>query len=848
MAEQYTTEQLLTMVRDGLLDIGYQHSLLISNYRFVDVLGASFQERQIDLAAFAQDPPSYRNSCFGIAVPHHDGSEAILAYRALGAPQILALHPDDGEIRRWRMVARGKPELIERIDPDHLRATIRDHRNEWSPEQVLRAKSISFTPGVRQLDFFDIGLIPAIDEIVQKKLDKLLQDVIATSKVVYIEHHNHEPDYRSLFRLVFRLIAAKLLADRQHEGNWTDSSAQVVIEAIENFYFQNTQPEPVLSDKIVQQVAWDKIRTAFPFWNLSVEALAYVYENTLVSPEIRRKQDTHATPPEIAEYVVQHLPFEELDQDERCVFEPFAGHAPFLIATLGRLRILLRPLDLNAKQRHDYFVRMLSGMEIDSFACEVARYSLILADYPNSNGWRIENADVFNSPKLDNYLKRARIVLCNPPYGDFNSEERQTNTSIRATNKAVEALRRVLQHPPKMLGFVLPRVFIDGQSYREVRKQVASLYNNIDLVGLPEKIFRYSKAETVLLIAYGKRTDEPRWRSASVESQDRQKFILRGEPTWQTEAPIYATQNVANPVFWHTPLHRVWNALEHLPHLEELAQVHRGIEYKVSFKANASILVSDEPRTGFRPGLLRVREGFEPYTINSFRYLNTNPELMLYKAYKLPWEAPKVIANAARISADRWVIAGAIDEQGLVCSQRFHGIWPTSKMPLEVIAALINGPVANAFVSTHRTSRGDNRVRTVRQIPVPNLTPTQIESTVSLVSEYRSYRTQWLEQPEHAAYFEQRCREIVQQIDAELLTAYNLPPRLERELLDYFAGYRRPGPVSFDRYYPTDFRPAIPWRLYISEEFRASTARRTLERLPVLNDPAISAMVEALDE
>jgi hypothetical protein len=85
------------------------------------------------------------------------------------------------------------------------------------------------------------------------------------------------------------------------------------------------------------------------------------------------------------------------------------------------------------------------------------------------------------------------------------------------------------------------------------------------------------------------------------------------------------------------------------------------------------------------------------------------------------------------------------------------------------------------------------------------------------------------------------------QIDAEVLSAYDLPPRLERELLDYFTGYERPGPVRFDRYFPSDFRPAIPLRDYISAEFRSSTARRTLERLPVLNDPVISEMIESLD-
>ena len=38
-------------------------------------------------------------------------------------------------------------------------------------------------------------------------------------------------------------------------------------------------------------------------------------------------------------------------------------------------------------------------MEAEAFACEVAGYSLILADYPNPNGWQIEKADVFTSSK-----------------------------------------------------------------------------------------------------------------------------------------------------------------------------------------------------------------------------------------------------------------------------------------------------------------------------------------------------------------------------------------------------------------------------------------------------------------
>src|SRR6266496_6858201 len=230
MAEKLTDIELLTMARDGLRDIGYRDELLRENYPFADVLDNREPERRIHLAAFAQEPPSYRNACFGVTIPQHDDPEAIRSYLALGAPQILALHPTDSEIRLWRMAAQGKPELIEHIEPEKLRATIRARKSDWKPNHVLRAKSIGFSSDPTQLDFFDIGLVPTLDEIVQKKLDKLLRDVIASSETLFSEIRGHKPDTpdtQALFRLIFRLLAAKLLIDRQHGGIPASSNPQL---------------------------------------------------------------------------------------------------------------------------------------------------------------------------------------------------------------------------------------------------------------------------------------------------------------------------------------------------------------------------------------------------------------------------------------------------------------------------------------------------------------------------------------------------------------------------------------------------------------------------------------------
>jgi hypothetical protein len=62
-------------------------------------------------------------------------------------------------------------------------------------------------------------------------------------------------------------------------------------------------------------------------------------------------------------------------------------------------------------------------------------------------------------------------------------------------------------------------------------------------------------------------------------------------------------------------------------------------------------------------------------------------------------------------------------------------------------------------------------------------------------------------------------------IDAEVMRLYDLPPRLEKQVLDLFTGWNRPG-VDFelDRYFPEGFQSCIPLHEYLSEEFQKSTA------------------------
>lgn len=831
-------------VKEGLRLLGYKGNLLQEDYDFANVLGPAYSVRTIPLATFAQEPPSYQNACFGVVISNgQSGVPLVSSYRSLGAPHIIEIK--DGEICRWMMTSQGDPRLLEVIGREHIMGLFESHKQDWSPDQILRAKSMGEEDFAAQLDFFDVGLLPLIDGEVREKLDRLLRRTVLSAVEQYKGKYPHaEPDYPGLVRLLFRLIAAKTLNDRNYPGNWLDEDPRTVVKAVERFYFREATPKPVLEDYATQVAAWNNIKSAFYFHNLSVEALAHVYENTFVSKELRTIYSIHGTPPYIAEYIVRHLPFDKLDDRERVVFEPFAGHAVFLVAAMRRLRELL-PSSMNIEERHEYFVQRLSGIEKEEFAWEVGRLSLMLADYPNPNGWQLIQGDAFQDPIVDREIARAGIVLCNPPFEDFTTDEKRIYTNLHSVHKPIEILYRIVTHPQKpcLLGFVLPRTFLTGQAYRELRATVGSAYSRLELVALPDKVFRHSDAEAVLLLMEGEPAATIHITSALVDKDDLPIFRRQGTVTYRTERDISTDSITRGDMLWEPPLSQVWHRLRSYERFGTIAEVHRGIEYSIPLKLNREKFVSSHSQEGFQKGIDNVGRGFEPYVLRDFIFLKTSPDVMRRKSHLYPWNRPKVVANAARLSRGPWRIAASPEYDGLVCYKNFFGIWPRSKLSVEVLAALLNAPVANAYLWTYDTR--ENRKVTVADIPIPNLDESDIEALTDLVRAYTRYRHEWLSNPFEQDKFRDVCYQLLVEIDAVILRAYDLPPKLERQLLDCFHGHYRPGPVEFSEYYPQGFKPFIPWHRYISHEFQRARIDETLARIPVIDDPNIS---EALSE
>ena len=835
--------EILQLIKQEFRSLGYVGSLLQENYPYADVLSPEYAVRQIPLAVFAQEPPSYRTASFGVAVANgRSGAEFIQGYRSLGAPQIIEI--GDDQVSRWKVTGKCLPVRLDTLNVSELPDYFAQHRDAWSPQQVLRARSTGEM--ATQLDFLDLDLLPLLDYEVRLKLDRLLRDTVNLAIHTFkINAPFTEEQYPPLFRLIFRLIASKVLADRSHPGDWATDDPQTVIRTVEDFYFRDVAPEPVLEDYETQLAIWNHVRSTFHFQNLSVDSLAYVYENTLVTPETRKSFGIHSTPPSIAEYIVRRLPFDQLGQNDRRVFEPFAGHSVFLVAAMQRMRELL-PSHMTSKERHQYFVEMLSAIEIDPFAREVARLSLMLADYPNPDGWSLHGADALASSLFDGELEKSNIVLCNPPFEAFSQDERARYQSLTSVWKPAEILHRVLQNPPELLGFVLPQVFLRGQAYRQLRSRLGATYGSIELLALPDRVFQHSDAEAVLVLASGRNSSTTHVKTGGVHKWDHKEFYAI-QPSYEFEYDVEDAGPTFAESMWRPALQEVWHATSRMRRLDEFSSIHRGIEYNLPLREYQSDLIANQELPGFVRGLHTVRGALEPFVVGRTVFLNASPGLMRTTAHELPWHKPKLIVNANQQSRGPWKITASLDDSGLVCYQNFHGIWPLGPLAIEVLAAVLNGPIANAYIGTREAKR-HVRVQTLNEVPVPDFDQVQQHTIISLVRQYSEVRHLWLLEGIGVDQAKDRCLQLLASIDAEVLKGYDLPPRVERMLLDYFSDHDRLGPVEFTGYFPPDFRPHIPWHLYVSQDFKLASAKNTLNRLPVIPEsPLISETLSYIE-
>lgn len=825
--------------------IGYREDLdlLRRNYEYTNVIVRQQEVHTIDLAGFAQSPPTYRNVCIGVVVSNGlSGAELVARHRTLGAPLMFEINGT--VINRWKVTASGDPEFKESIPFSNIVNAFDQHKKEWEPESILRAKAIGDIKGPVQLDFYDEGYMAFLEGSNFTKLEYLLHSILTEINRIYQHLGQKTPRFQNLFRLTFRFIAAKVFRDRKHPGGWQSDDARTALTAIEAYY-GDALPPSALHKTVVLDEIWRIFLTTFNYPNLSEDDLALFFEKSFITPETRKALGIHSTPPRVVEYIIRKLPFESLPENDRYVLEPFAGHGRFLVSSMRRMRDLLtRPM--SDAERHNYFVERLAGIELDEVSAEVSRLSLMLADYPNRNSWRIYSENVFATQTLQTELKRARIVLCNPPFEDISIRDRKRyNNPDLLIKKPAELLHRTLLTPPELLGLVLPSVFESSSTYRKFHLQLAKIYGNIELVALPE-VFNYSDATTMLVMAAERRT-QPAPVAVTcrrvTEGASRDAFLSYGAEPPATKTIVDVAEYLQpNFSLWTPPLSRIWSYLRDYPKLSSEVEIHRGLMWlpaSTQRGKKTDKYISDTPKTGYVKGHARAEDHLFQYLIEENpRFLSLRPQDQYDNAYKHRWELPKVVCNAARRQRSPWRVAAVADPIGMVFSQRFMAFWPSKRVSIYALTAILNSPVCNAFLFAKEGDRSPNHKRTFKDFPLPPVSHLEPNRKIDSLAQQLNHllaRSQFV-----------KANDILLQLDAEILRAYDLPPVLERELLDTFQYVERPVPFGFTGYYPKDFQAYIPLHELISPEFQEARADFLLQRLVFINDPELSEAMAML--
>lgn len=810
-------QQVLSSIRQGLSGLGYRATSVISDYEFADLLGSGASSRHIPLAAFSDTPPSYRTAAIGVLQVAADPRVEIVKYRDLGAPHWLCI--TQGKVESWILRDDQRAERTGVHQPEELDSLFERHRLDWTPECVQRAKLIGRDRSNTQLDFAGISLLTSIENRVCSRLDGLVREALEQmcDAGKFGEKQLHVP-----MQLAFGMIASKVLIDRKHPEaqQWDASSFASVLKGITSYYTLDHLNLPVASyRKQAAQDAWEKFNASVNLRNISAEDLAFVYENTLVTNESRRRFGTHSTPRPVAEYLIDQLHLEAYDLNALKIYEPCCGAAVLLVAAAKKLRALL-PKDWSDSKRHNFLVSRLRGSDIDLFAKQVATLSLILADYPNKNGWDIRVHDLFTEDVLTQTTPEKSIVICNPPFEDFNVEQRKKYPSAvaRSVHKPISVIKAALERNALACGFVMPNGLISDAMYSEVRCLLAKHFDEIELVSLPDRVFDNSSVESSLLIARRELTAKKnvRVRSVAIRDANREEFLQRGITPVPREEIMHRDKALEGAL-WLPELAPVWKYLSGQPTLASQVELHRGLEWTSGRQAAAFSLQRKE---GFEKGYHNVENSLSQYVAPRAVYLDCRQQFLRTNAYHRDWTSPKVLVNAGRLSRGPWRAAAWIDTDGRVASQQFVGAWlrKDARLSLTSVAALINSPVANAFLFAFNERKG-LRLSTLGSLPLPpaldeGLLNNRLETYLALIEKW--HRTLM------AGDMPDSIKEALVSIDAAILKAYDLPPKLERQLLDLFSGYQRPAMGGSTHYFPAEFKPFISL-----EEFTGGWGEKT---------------------
>ncbi|MEX1228965.1 MAG: N-6 DNA methylase [Planctomycetaceae bacterium] len=785
----------------------FDESLLERDYKFA-------HRKRIPLAGFAYRPLDARSACIGV-VTNDAFSRDVADYRELGAPLLLV--ESDDAFNLWRVGSEnsGDKKIAESMSVDGIRQYFAERPDALRPHRIYEAKtSARIERPAKQLELFsafvDPELLPAVEQQIAKRLTTT---VVSCINDVVSKFGPNE----WVIKTVFRLLAGKILRDKQVPNfrSLTLSHVSDVLRRVEQHY--GSRDPLTLSPKQLSSLdgVVDEIQSLGDLRNLTTESLGDVYEQALITKEIRKIHGTHKTPSYLVDYVVWQLAkwIEEIPVDELRFFEPGCGHAPFLVSLMR----LLRTLDIKTPNLSEFFRERFVGVDNDPFALEIARLSLTLADEPNPDGWHgLAEADMYASDLLEKMAAQSTVLLTNPPYEG---------------RKAEELLYRVLPQLPvgAIFGAVVPAtlLFSDKPRAIKLRKWITSSCQLAEVDLFPERIFTFANHECAVLI--GRIIDKGKLSTMALQTRIRRvRNDVEARSVFRLDYRFDSTRYISQGTFsedrnsslWIAEFQsEIWNFLGQFERLSSIAHVNQGLQHKGTTLPKNAQIISEERFIGSKLGFFTSSGKWDVHNHPQKKYLNISADVIRRKGSGTDC-MPQILVNYAPIGQRPWRLKPFVDPVGRPFTSRFLSVRPIGSTDLVFLWALLLSPLANLFANTHLLKR-DVTKGIIETFPIPPADEISRNRVCSIASQYidlASRNARSLINP--GGYGESELLRLLTSLDAEVLRLYQLPAKSERFVLEQFRGAQRPGvPIRFTEYYPPS-TPDVPLYAYLSKSYQ----------------------------
>jgi hypothetical protein len=529
--------------------------------------------------------------------------------------------------------------------------------------------------------------------------------------------------------------------------------------------------------------------------------------------ETRKAHGIFYTSRRITQLILDRLPIEEIQPDERFLLDPACGSGSFLMAGEQRLTDLIRPRRLPDAEKAARASGFIQGNDRDAFAVLVAKLQLVL-DRPEAEcRYHFKETDIDFDPSTGAsigvpYDEQPSIIVGNPPFLWHRNVEEKAALFLHA------AVGEWLSDGG-LLGFVLPATFLSGAGRcHKVREALLNSSELLEVWDLPRNTLSDEKdgnggtnggdiESCVVLLRKRRATRDvvSFCRVFGVERSTQARKLFRHSGGFTTHGlcvPATDWKPLPEAIWAATALAPVLRRLYASGQCDTVKDVCR-VQNGIKRSPEESIEAKSPPSPEHVPWVQTAR-GTHAFSLSVWKRGSISDYIRypgMMKRARLEW-AMRDSTTGENLPAAQWrtggIFAGrkilihknvdpasarplrAFIEVGHYPSDNFHFAWLDPTFPggglwnYEALLAALSSPVSQVCLALARTR--NNPTDLIKSIPIPKLDRKAVDAITRQVLAILRL------DPENAT----ARTEAIQALDRQILALYPLS-KWERDLL-----------------------------------------------------------------